>query len=211
MNLSGVVAVSGKSGLFKVLGQNKAGFLLQGLEGEGIKVMVSTNARLAALDETTVYGIGEDLMLKNILLEMQSKAGILSIPEPKAGSEVLRNFFSEICPEHDPEKVYPSDLKKIVSWYRIIENLPLFNEPDPSIKEKSKFSSTDTETSQESELENSSKSKEVQKAAKKGTGTKSKFTETHEKEIKNTNLKGGPKNNTHAVRKVNTGANKKAK
>jgi len=204
MNLSGVVAVSGKPGLFKVLGQNKAGFLLQGLE-DGMKLMVSNNARLAALDETTVYGLEEDLLLKKILLDMQSKSTELTIPDPKSDPSVLRAFFEKICPDHDQERVYPSDLKKIVSWYRILEKLPLFNELDPK-DEKENSKEIQEEKTGEEEIE---KSKDKVKATKKPSPAKPKFSDAHSSDPANT--KTGSKNVTHAVRKVNTGANKKAK
>ena len=44
----------------------------------------------------------------------------------------MRDFFREVAPGHDEEKVYASDMKKIVSWYHIIKDMPLFSEPDPS-------------------------------------------------------------------------------
>jgi|GEM_PF-157658 len=212
MNLSGVVAVSGKPGLFRVLGQNKAGFLLQGLEGEGAKVMVSNNARLAALDETTVYGVGEDLLLKEILLNIQARKDDLTIPDPKSDSAVLREFFVEICPNHDQERVYPSDLKKIISWYRIIEKLPIFDEADPKEKEnKEAEKELGASLDLEDEKEKSDKGVEASKSPKKKASPKSKINESHEKDLSASSTKSNTKNVTHAVRKVNTGANKKAK
>jgi len=209
MNLSGVVAVSGKPGLFKVLGQNKAGFLLQGLEGDGAKVMVSNNARLAALDETTVYGVDEDLMLKDILLKIQSSKD-LTIPEPKAEAHVLREFFIEICPDHDQERVYPSDLKKIISWYRIIEKLPIFDEADPKENEKKALEEGKVKEIEEDGEVESGKTIEGAKPAKKAISKKAK-SHDHDKESAAINTKTPTRNVTHAVRKVNTGANKKAK
>lgn len=217
MNLSGVVAVSGKPGLFRVLGQNKAGFLLQGLELDGAKVMVSNNARLAALDETTVYGVGEDLLLKDILLSMQNRKDELTIPDPKSDPSVLRDFFLEICPSHDQERVYSSDLKKIISWYRIIEKLPIFDEPNPKDKEAEEKLNQDSSLN---ELESSKKEKdnlevekvsETEKTTKKKPSPKNKINESSEKDLSSKTMKDNPKNVTHAVRKVNTGANKKAK
>lgn len=211
MNLSGVVAVSGKPGLFKVLGQNKAGFLLEALEGDGSKVMVSNNARLAALDETTVYGIEEDLLLRDILQSIQLKEKELSLPEVKSDPEVLRQFFLKICPNHDQDRVYTSDLKKIISWYKIIEKLPIFLEP--SAQEKEKNNSKEV-SSGENKVENPNMDGpnpvEVAKSVKKASSGKGKKSVTHEKDL-SIGTKGSTKNVTHAVRKVNTGANKKAK
>ncbi len=207
MNLSGVVAVSGKPGLFKVLGQNKAGFLLESLEGVGVKVMVSNNARLAALDETTVYGVEEDLLLRDILQTIQMKQAELSLPEIKAEPQVLREYFLKICPDHDQDRVYPSDLKKIISWYRIIEKLPIFLEPSVQEKEKS-----DSKVGNKDDAISTDEAAvpEPSKTLKKPAPGKGKKSGSHEKDL-SIGTKGSTKNVTHAVRKVNTGANKKAK
>jgi len=131
MNLSGLVAVSGKSGLYKIIGQSKAGFVLQSLEEASGRIVVNANARLAALDETTVYGKDEDLTLRQILLGMQAKHNEVPMPDPKADPAKLREYFLTLVPQHDEERVYASDIKKIISWYKLLEVLPLFTEDDP--------------------------------------------------------------------------------
>lgn len=136
MNLSGLVAVSGKSGLYKIIGQSKAGFVLQCLEDAAGRIVVNANARLAALDETTVYGIDEDLTLRQILLDMQASNSDVAMPDPKSEASKLRDYFNIIAPNHDTERVYASDIKKIISWYKLLEVLPLFTENDPKHSEK---------------------------------------------------------------------------
>ncbi len=142
MNLSGLVAVSGKSGLYKIIGQSKAGFILQSLEDPSGRVIVNANARLAALDETTVYGRDEDLTLRQILISMQQSD--LAVPDPRADAGILRTYFTNIVPEHDQQRVYASDIKKIMSWYKLLEVLPLFTEDDP--KHPAQAPSSDTST-----------------------------------------------------------------
>ncbi len=213
MNLLGIVAVSGKPGLYKVLGQNKAGYLLETLGEEQTKVMVSTHARLAALDETTVYGLVEDILLRDILLEMQSKAEELPIPEIKMDATQLRSFFNSISPNHDPEKVYISDLKKIVSWYRILEKLPIFTEENPNRNEEKEEVKEGEIGNLDQENDHSAPrdpNKENLKSGKKSGSKKGSYMEGKEKEVIS-NTKAIPKNVKQSVRKVNTGANKKAK
>ena len=136
MNLSGLVAVSGKSGLYKIIGQSKSGFVLQSLEDAAGRIVVNANARLAALDETTVYGVGEDLTLRQILLDMQASHSNVTMPDPKSDANKLRDYFNIIAPKHDTERVYASDIKKIISWYKLLEVLPLFTENDPKHSDK---------------------------------------------------------------------------
>ena len=126
MNLKGLVAVSGKPGLYKIIGQNKSGFVLEGLDDQKVKLVVNlTTAKLASLEDITIFGDDEDLKLIDILENMKGSA---SIPDPKADGTTLRKYFREIAPSHDEERVYSSDIKKVILWFNIIKDLPLFTE-----------------------------------------------------------------------------------
>ncbi|MEY3679184.1 MAG: hypothetical protein RI924_1325 [Bacteroidota bacterium] len=131
MNLRGIVAVSGKPGLFKLIGQNKTGFILEGLDAQKTKLVVNmSNAKMASLEDITVFGDDEDLKLVDIFENMKKTK---SIPDPKADGSILKSFFKEVAPTHDADRVYTSDMKKIITWFTIIQPLPLFSEqaPDP--------------------------------------------------------------------------------
>ncbi|MGZ3778194.1 MAG: DUF5606 family protein, partial [Mucilaginibacter sp.] len=126
----GIVAVAGKPGLWKALAQNKTGFILESLDAQKNKLVANlSTAKIAALDEITIFGDDEDILLKDVLKRMSEAK---SVPDPKADGKVLRALFREVAPGHDEEKVYASDMKKIVSWYHIMKNQPFFSEPDPS-------------------------------------------------------------------------------
>ena len=130
MNLRGIVAVSGKPGLWKALAQNKTGFILESLDANKTKLVANlSTSKIAALDEITIFGDYEDIRLTDVFGRMNEAK---SVPDAKADGKVLRDFFREVAPGHDEEKVYASDMKKIVSWYHILKALPLFNEPDPN-------------------------------------------------------------------------------
>ncbi|QKJ31554.1 DUF5606 domain-containing protein [Mucilaginibacter mali] len=130
MNLQGIVAVSGKPGLWKALTQNKTGFVLESLDEKRTKMVANiSTAKLAALDEITIFGDDEDIRLKDVFERMKT-AG--AAPDAKADGNKLRTFFREVAPGHDEEKVYASDMKKIVSWFGILKDMPLFNEADPA-------------------------------------------------------------------------------
>jgi hypothetical protein len=129
MNLRGIVAVSGKTGLFKVIGQNKSGFVLESLDEQKLKLVVNmSTAKLASLEDITVFGEDDDLKLSDIFEQMKDS----SAPDPKnADGKALRNYFREVAPQHDEEKVYSSDIKKIINWYSILKDMPLFSETAP--------------------------------------------------------------------------------
>ena len=130
MNLRGIVAVSGKPGLWKALAQNKTGFILESLDSQKTKLIANlSTAKIAALDEITIFGDTEDIKLTDVFERVKNST---NVPEAKADGKKLREFFREVAPDHDEEKVYASDMKKIVSWYHLLKDLPLFSEEEPA-------------------------------------------------------------------------------
>src|SRR5690606_27348962 len=136
MNLRGIVSVSGKPGLFKLIGQNKSGFVLESLDDQKVKTVVNmSNTKMATLEDITIFGEEDDIRLPDILEAMKSEA---NIPDAKkADGNALRQFFRTVAPAHDEERVYASDIKKIISWFLILKELPLFEEEElESVEEK---------------------------------------------------------------------------
>jgi hypothetical protein len=126
MNLQGIVAVSGKPGLWKALAQNKTGYILESLDTAKTKLVANlSTAKIAALQEITLFGVDDDIKLVDVFERMKTAAGA---PDAKADGKKLREFFREVAPDHDEEKVYASDMKKVLSWYLILKDLPFFDE-----------------------------------------------------------------------------------
>ncbi|TCK83480.1 DUF5606 family protein [Albibacterium bauzanense] len=130
MNLRGIVAVSGKPGLFKLVGQNKAGYVLESLDAQKIKTVVSLSAnKMASLEDITIFGDEDDIRLPDVFEQMKSEENLPDV-KTATGSD-LRDFFRVVAPHHDETRVYSSDIKKIVSWFKILKELPLFHEEAP--------------------------------------------------------------------------------
>lgn len=128
MNLQGIVAVSGKPGLWKAITQNKSGFILESLDAQKIKLIANlSTAKLAALDEITIFGDYEDIKLTEVFERIKKAT---NVPDAKADGKKLREFFREIAPDHDEEKVYASDMKKIITWFELLKDMPFFNEAE---------------------------------------------------------------------------------
>jgi len=134
MNLRGIVAVSGRPGLFKLVGQNKAGYVLEGLDAQKVKIVANiSNTKLASLEDITIYGEDDDLKLVDVFANIAALN--TEVPTAKADAAALRTLFLEVAPTHDQEKVYASDMKKIVTWYHLLKDLPLFTEETPGAAE----------------------------------------------------------------------------
>lgn len=131
MNLRALVSVTGKAGLFKLIGQNKGGFILESLDEKKIKTTANlSTTKMATLEDITIYGEEEEIRLLNIFETIREKA--IATPDSKADGTTLREFFREVAPGHDESRVYSSDIKKIILWYNIIKELPLFDEEAPA-------------------------------------------------------------------------------
>ncbi|TCD03688.1 DUF5606 family protein [Pedobacter psychroterrae] len=132
MNLRGIVAVSGRPGLYRLVGQNKGGYVLESLDAQKVKIVTNiTTTKLASLEDITVYGQDDDLKLVDVLANI--KAAKSNVPDAKSDVNALKSFFKEVAPDHDDDKVYTSDMKKIITWYHILKDLPLFVEDAPAV------------------------------------------------------------------------------
>lgn len=130
MNLRGLVSVTGKPGLFKLIGQNKGGFILESLDDAKVKAIVNlSNTKMATLEDITIYGEDDEIHLIDIFEAIKANEG--QCPEVKSDGTTLREFFREVAPGHDEDRVYSSDIKKVITWYNIIKELPLFEEEAP--------------------------------------------------------------------------------
>ncbi|MCL7986541.1 DUF5606 domain-containing protein [Sphingobacterium sp. lm-10] len=130
MNLRGLVSVTGKPGLFKLIGQNKGGFILESLDGAKVKSVINlSNTKMATLEDITIYGEEDEIRLLEIFETL--KTNEIEIPDVKADGNTLREFFRVVAPGHDESRVYSSDIKKVITWYNIIKALPLFEEEAP--------------------------------------------------------------------------------
>lgn len=104
---------------------------MESLDEKKVKSTVNlSTTKMATLEDITIYGEEEEIRLLDVFEAIKAAGG--ETPDVKADGNALRNFFREVAPGHDESRVYSSDIKKIVSWYNIIKELPLFEEEAPA-------------------------------------------------------------------------------
>jgi hypothetical protein len=120
MDLTKILAISGKPGLYEMLSQTKSGFIVESLL-DGKRFPVFAHERVSSLEEISIFStLEEDIPLKDIFKKIFEKTEGKPAPEPKSPSEELKAFFSENIPDHDQERVYISDIKKVLGWYNLL-------------------------------------------------------------------------------------------
>ena len=120
MDLSKILSVSGKPGLYRMLTQTKSGFIVESL-ADGKRFPVFAHERISSLEEISIFTTAEeDLPLKDVFRIMYDKLNGQQGPDAKSQESEVKKFFSETIPDYDAERVYISDMKKAVSWYNIL-------------------------------------------------------------------------------------------
>jgi len=120
MGLDKILSVAGKPGLYKLLTQTRSGFIIASLI-DGKKINVGLRSNVSVLSEIAVYTLTEELPLRAVLAKIQEKEkGAKTSIGHKDPKIKLEEYFFEILPDYDEEKVYASDIKKIIQWYNIL-------------------------------------------------------------------------------------------
>lgn len=119
MDLSKILSISGKNGLYKVVSQSKNSIIVESLI-DGKKIPVFATDRSSSLEDISVFTYGEDLPLKDILIRIYKQEDGKSAIDPKSGPDALKAYFETIVPEYDKERVYTSDMKKMLGWYNLL-------------------------------------------------------------------------------------------
>lgn len=119
MDLSGIIAISGKPGLFKVIAQGKNSIIVQSLV-DNKKMPAYASDRISALEDISIYTYDEDAPLKEVFISIHKKENGKECPSHKDAYDTLFAYLLEILPNFDQERVYPSDVKKIFQWYNLL-------------------------------------------------------------------------------------------
>lgn len=121
MSLDKILSISGKPGLYKIVAQTRNGFVAESLIDKK-KVSVNIHNNISVLSEIAVYTLTEELPLREVLKKIKDKenAQETSISH-KDSKDVLEEYFFGVLPDYDEDRVYASDIKKIVQWYNLLQ------------------------------------------------------------------------------------------
>ncbi|QBA64640.1 DUF5606 domain-containing protein [Muriicola soli] len=120
MSLDKILSIGGRPGLYKLLTQTRTGFVAESLL-DGKRVTVGMTNNVSVLSEIAIFTLKEELPLKTVFKKIQEKenGGTTAIGH-KEDKIKLEEYFFEVVPDYDEERVYPSDIKKVIQWYNLL-------------------------------------------------------------------------------------------
>lgn len=130
MQIKDIIAVSGVGGLSRLTSSRSNGLLLEDLDTGKTKFYSLRKHQFTPLETVSIYTMTDTAELKEVLASMKALEGTNPIPSIKDTNDVLANYFELILPEYDQDRVYPSDIKKIIKWYSILKEKGLLEGSD---------------------------------------------------------------------------------
>ena len=132
MDLSKIVSISGKPGLYQIKSQAIGRIIVESVV-DGKCIPAFAHDRMSSLEEISIFSTDEDRPLKDVFKMIHEKMGDkVDFDYKKASNDELREKFAFVMPDYDEEAVYPSDMKKVFAWYQMLmdKNLLDFTEEE---------------------------------------------------------------------------------
>ncbi|MDG1327939.1 MAG: DUF5606 domain-containing protein [Flavobacteriaceae bacterium] len=135
MNLEKILTISGKPGLYQLQNQTRNGFLATSLI-DGKKISVSARQNVSILSEIAIYTLTKELPLSEVFTKIHKKEKGGEAISHKSKKDELEEYFFDILPDYDEDRVYPSDIKKIIQWYNLLTKNGISQFNDKSSEEE---------------------------------------------------------------------------
>lgn len=121
MNVEKILAIAGKPGLFELKLQTRSGFLAESLL-DGKKITVGLSSNVSLLSEISMYTYTEEKPLVEIMraIAVKENEGPTSVSHKEDNAKLIA-YFQEVLPDYDADRVYASDIKKLLNWYNILQ------------------------------------------------------------------------------------------
>ena len=125
-----IISIAGKPGLFKIISNTSSALIVESLI-DGKRFPSYSNAKIIAIEDISIYTENGDFPLKDVFKRIHEKENGGKTLSHKESADAIKAYFEIILPEYDREKVYISDMKKMLQWYNLLleKELLTFNEP----------------------------------------------------------------------------------
>lgn len=120
MELEKIISIAGKPGLYKLVAQMRSGFIIEDITTQK-KTNISNSSQVSLLDNISIYTTDSEAPLFEVFQNIAKKEAYKATISHKSSNEELRALMSEVLPNYDTERVYDSNIKKLVQWYNILQ------------------------------------------------------------------------------------------
>lgn len=136
--LKGILAISGQAGLFKLIAESKNNIIVESLE-TGKRMPTYSTSKISALEDIAIYTDTEDVPLKDVFKTISEKEDGGEAISHKSSADKLKAYFGAVLPDYDRDRVYVSDIKKVLLWYNILREKEMldFSEEEETQTENS--------------------------------------------------------------------------
>jgi hypothetical protein len=166
MDLKEIMSVSGHSGLFRFVSQGRNGIIVESFADKK-RMFVSASQKVSSLNDIAIFTDGEEVPLKNVLKSIHEMLAGSTAPDSKSSPDELKQFMEKALPNYDRNRVYVSDIKKLVSWYNTLLSLDLLKFDEEPAEEKSENKEPVAENKENKEAKSKPAEKKAPKKAKK--------------------------------------------
>jgi hypothetical protein len=132
MDLKEIMSVSGQSGLFRFISQGRNGIIVESFSDKK-RSFINASSKVSSLEDIAIFTSEEEVPLKQVFKSIFEHENGGPAPDPKSSPEELKAFLEKILPTYDHERVYVSDIKKLLTWYNTLLSLNMlsFDEEAP--------------------------------------------------------------------------------
>lgn len=139
MDLSKVLSIAGKPGLYKLVARSKNGLIIESLI-DGKRINVFMTEKISALEEISIFTSNEEMALKEVLRNMFTQTNGQKTIDHKSDDKAVKAFFGAAVPDYDQERVYVSHMRKVIGWYNSLVDKGLIDFIDENKESESEES-----------------------------------------------------------------------
>jgi hypothetical protein len=132
--LKGILSISGQPGLFKLVTETKNSIIVESLV-TGKRIPAYSTSKISTLSDISIFTETGEMLLTDLFIRIKANGKLIS---PKASANEIKAFFEEVLPEYDKDRVYVSDMKKIIQWYQLLSDQNLLTEAKEEKTEEAK-------------------------------------------------------------------------
>jgi hypothetical protein len=172
MDLTGIISINGMSGLYKIVANSKNGVIVESLT-EKKRFPVFGTSKISALEDISMFTEIGDKRISEIMKSIFEKENGGKVLDNKVDDKTIEAYFSEILPDYDKERVYISNMRKLFSWYNLLQETGNLKQKENTEKEKEvKITKTTTEDSKKVKAKKDTTKPKQTAGARKTTGVR---------------------------------------